>query len=819
MQTFLQDLRYGLRMLAKNPGFTFVAVLTLALGIGANTAIFSVVNALFLRGLAVENPDQLVALAFQQARKDLPPLFSYPDLKDVREQAKGDMEIFAYRFGMDGLSDGGHADRVITNYVTGNYFTALGVKPALGRLILPTEGALPGSDPVLVLGYSYWQSRFGGSPGVIGKQVQMNGHALTIVGVAPKAFHSLLNEVDIQAFLPLNMQSIEFEFPLDDRTSRGIFALARLKSGVKVAQAQAALDVIAHRLSEQYPKTDAQASIQAYPQKEVALVPMPQPGAYEKQLIVMGLFLSLAALVLLLACFNVANILLARATAREHEMTVRAALGAPRHRLIRQLLTESFLLALLGCGAGIFVGVWGSYLLGSIHIAIGLPVSFNFSIDWGVLAYAVAAALLAGLVVGVAPAFRAGRADPGLALHEGGRTSTARHNRLRHALVMAQVAGSIVLLTVAGLFTRSLGKAQQMDLGFDPQHLTNFSIDPHEIGDEYTQAMEFFKTLLERVEVLPGVQSATLAFTYPSNGVRLDSATVYVEGHLPAKGQPAPTVWTNIVTAGYFKTLGIPIIEGRAFDESDTNKSRHVAVINQAMAKEFWPNEDPVGKQFRTFKESGPQVEVVGIARDSKYQDLFAKSTPYLFLPLTQDFISMQVLQVRSLLPPAALDREVEQQIHSLAPDLPVSDVQTMTEALNGGGLYAFRVGAYLAAALGLLGLILAAVGVYGVISYSTSQRTREIGVRMAMGARPPDIWKTVLGRGLGVVGAGMALGLIATFAVTRAMARFLYGVSAHDPLTYLSVTVLIAAVASLACYLPARRATRVDPMVALRYE
>jgi putative ABC transport system permease protein len=819
MQSFLQDLRYGLRMLAKNPGFTFVAVLTLALGIGANTAIFSVVNALFLRGLAVEHPDQLVALAFQQGRKDLPPLFSYPDLKDVGEQGSGDMEVFAYRFGMDGLSDGGHADRVITNYVTGNYFTALGVKPALGRLILPSEGAPSVSDPVLVLGYSYWQSRFGGSPGVIGKQVQVDGHPVTVVGVAPKSFQSLLNEVDIQAFMPLNMKGVEFEFPLDDRASRGIFALARLKSGVKLAQAQAALDVIAHRLSEQYPKTDAQASIRAYPQKEVALVPMPQPGAYEKQVIVTGLFLSLAALVLLLACFNVANILLARATAREHEMTVRAALGAPRHRLIRQLLTESFLLALLGCGAGIFVGVWGSYLLGSIHIAVGLPVTLNFSFDWSVFAYAIASASLAGMVVGIAPAFRAARADPGQALHEAGRTSTARRFRLRHALVMAQVAGSIVLLTVAGLFTRSLGKAQQMDLGFDPQHLANFSLDPHEIGYDYAQAMEFFKTLLERVRALPGVESAAFAFTYASNGVRLDSATVYVEGHLPPKGQPAPTVWTNVVTPGYFKTLGIPIIEGRGFTETDTNKSRHVAVINQAMAKEFWPNEDPVGKQFRAFQESGQPVEVVGIARDCKYQDLFAKSTPYLYLPLTQDFISLQTLQVRSQLPPATLYREVEQQIHGLAPGLPVSDVQTMTEALNGGGFYAFRLGAYLAAVLGLLGLILAAVGVYGVISYSTSQRTREIGVRMALGARPRDIWKAVIGRGLGVVGAGMALGLIGALALTRAVGSFLYSVSAHDPITYLSVSVLIAGVALLACYIPARRATRVDPMVALRYE
>jgi putative ABC transport system permease protein len=826
MTGLIQDLRYAIRTLGRSPGFAVIAIITLALGIGANTAIFSVVNALFLRGLPVKNSDQLVSLAFGQrgtsqvgTLENSISVFSYPDVKDISEQAASLMGVFAYRFGVDGLSEGGRADRIITNYVTGNYFSVLGLKPALGRLILPSEGKPSRSDPILVLGYSYWKSRFGGDPSIIGKQVRLDGHPLTVVGVAPRDFNGALSEVDIQAFLPLNMSHIEFGLELDSRAARGMFALARLKGGTTLAQAQAALNVIADRLSQQYPKTDAGASIRVYPQKDAALTPMPQPDMHQKEVMVMGLFLALAALVLLLACFNVANILLVRATAREHEMIVRAALGAPRHRLVGQLLTESFLLAFLGCGAGILVGVWAGASLSSIHVSLGLPVNLNFTLDWAVFAYALAAALLAGIVVGIVPALRAARANPGAALHEGGRTSSVRQHHFRNSLVVAQVAGSIVLLTVAGLFTRSLARAQQMDLGFKPDHLANFHLDPHEIGYNDSQGREFYKELLDRVRALSGVQSATLAFTYPSNGVYLNADSVYIEGHLRPKGQPAPVISVNNVSPGYFKTLGIPIIEGREFADTDTAKAQPVAVINQTMAKEFWPGEDPVGREFRRGNESGRPIKVVGVARDSKYEDLFENAEPYFYQPLAQDYVPILTLQVRSLLPPATLDHEVEQQIHDLAPGLPIFDVQTMRQALDGGGFYTFRVGAYMAAALGLLGLILAAVGVYGVISFSISQRTREIGIRMALGARPRDIWKSVFRQGLMIAVVGAVVGIVAALGLTRVMASFLYGVSAHDPLTYVVVSLLITAVALLACYLPARRATKVDPMVALRYE
>jgi len=820
MNALIQDVRYGIRMLAKSPGFTAIAVLTLALGIGANTTVFSVVNGLFLRGLQVQNPGALVTLGFTHKKDVGLSLVSYPDFEDIQRQANGWIDIFLYRFGVDGLSEGDRADHVLTNYVTGDYFTALGVKPALGRLILPSEGKVPGSDPIVVLGYSYWQSRFGGDASIIGRTVRIDGHPVTIVGIAQKGFRGALSDVEVQGYLPLNMTSIEgFEELLTDRSARALFALGRLRPGVSLQQARASMNVIATRLSQQYPNTDLGAAIWLLPQKEAMLNPLAKPGEYRQELTAVGLFLALAILLLFLASFNVANVLLVRATTREHEMAVRTALGAPRWRLIHQLLTESLLLALLGCGAGIVAGSWGSSLLRSIRFSSNVPMSFDFSFDWRVFAYALGVAILAGFMVGVVPALRASHVGPSKVLHEGGRGVAGGGHRLRNVLVVAQVAGSIVLLIVAGLFTRSLQRAQRMDLGFNPAHVLNLTMDPHEAGFNEAQGREFYKNLLLRVRALPTVQSASLAFTFPTAQFG-DYDTVYVEGHPPRPGEAPPTIAANPVSSDYFTTMQIPILSGRPFLDSDTEKAPRAAVINQTMARELWPDEDPLGKRFR-MSEAGPFVEVVGIARDSRYQNLLAKNIPYFYLPLAQNYISIETLQVRTAGEAESMIRSVEEQVHSLAPGLPVFGAETMEQALNGGftGLYVFHLAAYLAAALGILGLILALVGVYGVISYSTTQRTHEIGIRMALGARPGDIWRIVFGQGLAIVVLGAVIGILAALGLTRAMASFLYGVNAHDPLTYLAVTLLISGVTLLACYVPARRATKVDPMEALRYE
>jgi putative ABC transport system permease protein len=822
MTALFQDVRYGFRMLAKSPGFTAVAVLTLAVGIGANTVIFSAVNGLFLRGLAVENPGALVALGFSHKNDVGLGLISYPDFDDIQRQAGTWVELCGYRYGVDGLSEGDRAEHVVVSYVTGDYFTALRVRPAVGRLILPSEGKIPGTDAVMVLGYSYWQARFGGDPSIVGKAVRVNGHPVTVVGVAQQGFRGVFPTlVNVQAYLPLNMAHTEaFGVTLTNRATRALFVLGRLRPGVSVQQAGASMNVIATRLSQQYPGTDLGAALWMLPQRETLLNPFAKPGIYHQQVMAAGLFLALALLVLLLACFNVANILLVRATTREHEMAARAALGAPRGRLLRQLLAESFLLAVLGCFAGLELGAWGVRLLQSLRFGAGMPFRLDFSLDWRVYAYAAGTAVLAGLVVGIMPGLRAARVSPSDALHEGGRTVVAGRHRLRNLLVTAQVAGSMVLLIVAGLFTRSLVSAQRMDLGFNPSYLLNLTLDPHEVGYDAAQRQQFYKDLLVHVQALPGVRSASVAHSYPSS-VAADYSPVYVEGYTPPPGQAAPTILTNQVTPDYFATLEIPLLRGRAFRDSDTATAPHVAVINQTMAQKLWPNQEALGKRFRINSESDPLTEIVGIARDSKYIDLLANGVPYFYVPLAQHEISFANLQVRTVGAPESIIGSVEEQVHRLAPTLPIWSAETMEQTLKSGatGFYVFHLGADLAGGIGILGLVLAVLGVYGVVSYSTSQRTHEIGVRMALGAHADDIWRLVLPQGLAIVACGSLVGIGAALAWTRVMERFLVGVTGHDPLTYTAVTAVIAAVTLLACYVPARRATKVDPMVALRYE
>jgi predicted permease len=819
MATLWQDVRYAFRMLGKSPMLTIIVILTLALGIGANTAIFGLVNGILLRPLPVKSPEQIMVLA-GQAQGDTLGIFtlSYPQLVDLRKQADVFSDVFASQTNFGGLSYAGKANQFVYGYVTGNYFSGLGVQPALGRLFLPTEGEAGGKDPYIVLGYDFWQKRFGGEAGIVGKQALIDGQEATIIGVTPKGFQGTQFALNLDGYIPLNMlPAQDAATTWSDRSDRGLSVFGRLKPGVSLKQAQSSLNVVMTRLAEQYPATDKGVTIRMVPER----LARPQPFPNNIVPFIAGIFLVLAALVLLLACMNVANILLVRATMRQREMAIRAAMGANRWRLIRQMLTESVLLSLFGGIGGLTLGVWASTAVATLFPAGRIPIRLNFGFDWRVFAYAMAAALFTGAIVGLWPALRAGRADVNSVLQSGGRSDTAgtgRH-RLRSVLVVAQVAGSLVLLIVAGLFVRSLMRAQHAYLGFDADHVLNLTLDPREVGYDETRTKTFYHDLEAKVRALPGVQSASLAYSVPMGPVQ-DGSLIYVEGQPPTPGQPPPVVIYNHVDEPYFDTMRIPLLRGRAFRENDNDKAPLVAVVNQTMALQFWPNQDPIGKRFSLKSANGPFVEVVGIAADGKYIFIGWDKKPFFFVPLAQDYAPYRTLQVRSSLPPESMIAQMQNEVRALDPNMPVSDVETMRESLSGAnGFFIFQVGATLAAAMGLLGLTLAVVGVYGVVSFAASQRTREIGIRMALGAGRHDILQLVLQQGLALVIAGVVSGTVLAWALTRSMATILVGVSPTDALTYLTATLLLAAIGFWACYAPARRAMKLDPMVALRYE
>ncbi|MGP0072698.1 MAG: ABC transporter permease [Bryobacteraceae bacterium] len=822
MQTLWQDIRYGWRMLAKAPLATFIVALTLALGIGANTYVFSIINGYLLRPLPVPEPGRIAVLAAQQAgNSPFLYLFSYPDFVDFRKQAVSFADLFVYGIDLGGLSADNKADQFLYSRVSGNYFSGLGVKPLLGRLILPEEENQPGKQPVLVLGYSYWQKRFAGDPRVLGKQVLVNGQSATIVGVAPKEFHGTYFPIDMDAYMPLgNVDFAGARNALTDRNNRNFFAIGRLKPGVSFSQAQASINVIAARLANQYPSTDKNVTVQIYREQ----LARPRPMGSNLVPIIAGFFLFLAALLLLLACMNVANIVLARATVRQREMGLRAALGAGSSRLIRQTLTETLLLGLLGGAGGVLLGLWVNPGQVTAMPGLSLPINVDLRFDWHVFSYALAGALFTGMFVGLWPAIRASRVDLNAVLQEGGRgDSGAGRHRVRNFLVAAQVAGSLTLLVIAGLFVRAVQHAGKVNFGFDPDHVLNVTVDPHQIGYDQARTTEFYRQLKARALAIPGVQSASVAYGIPMGNVNIvNSASVTMEGHQLPNGQPPPSIFYNNVDSSYFQTMRVPLLRGRLFTDFDNESAPLVAIVNQTMAGRFWPKEDPVGKRFTVSNIGKPAqvVQVVGMAADGKYAFIAEEPTPFFYVPLAQNYTSMRALQIRSSIPPEKLIPQMRSVIRSLAPDLPIIDTRSMDDVIAGmNGLQLFRMAASVAAILGGLGLILASVGVYGVVSFAAVQRTREIGIRMALGGTTRDVMRLVLRQGARMVTAGLAVGLLAAWALTRVMGRLLFGVSSSDPLTYGAVIVLLSAVAFFACWIPARRATRVDPGVALRYE
>ena len=817
MDTLWQDMRQGARMLVKNIGFTLTVALTLGLGIGANAAVFSIVNALILRPLAVSDPNNLYVLASVHEDNPDPHGVSFKDFEDYQSQTDVFSEIAAASFGFVGLSADNRAERITVANVTGNYFGMLGIAPAYGRLILPTEGKKFGADPVVVLGHSYWKKRFNGDPSVIGRVVHVSGKPFTIVGVVPATFLGTYALVEFDAYLPAAMLPTETAYrqQMDARDNHEMRVLGRLRQGLSRAQAEAGLDVVSRQLEQQYPDTNRTVKVRLVPEH----LARPEPGAAEQNPYVAGVFLLLVGLVLLVACVNVVNLLMVRAASRHRELAVRAALGAGRKRLVRQLLTESLLLAATGGLAGAAIGRWLSSMIARIPFPADLPIRFDLSFDWRVFGYIAVIALGAGLLVGLLPALRASRTNLNDTLREGGRgmAEGSTSHRLRGLLVVSQVAVSLVLLVAAGLLVRSVGQAKSIDLGFDHSNVLNLSMDVSQQGVDDERGRAFYRDVEERVRALPGVQSVSYAYSVPF-GYYNSAEYVEAEGHPVEKDRRQPAASYNVVSPEYFGTLRIPITRGRGFTPQDDERSPWVAVVNQFMAERLWPGEDPIGKRFRPQGSNQQWFEVVGVTKDGKYNFIFEDKRMNYFLPLEQQYRAMRVIHVRTAGGPESLAAILQKEIRALNPHLPVYDVRTMTLMLHGGnGFFLLNMGALFGGTLGLLGLVLALVGIYGVVSYSASQRTQEIGVRMALGAQRTDILRLVVGQGLLLVAIGIAAGLGAAFGVSRLLGNMLFGISSSDMTTFIAVPLILGGMALIASYIPALRATRIDPMTALR--
>ena len=826
MNTLWQDFRYGARMMIKAPGFTLIAVLSIALGIGVNAAVFTLVNGMLLKPMPVRQPDRLVALYTIEPNSIYPSQFSYPDYVDYRDHNQVFSDLFIH-FTTAGLSlkgRDGMAEMVCGEMVTGNYFTGLRLDAALGRLLTPEDDKRPGGHPVAVLGHAFWQRRFGGDPNVIGQIVKLNGHDYTIIGVAKKGFSGTRQFGWIpDVYLPLMMYAQAIpgtnESFLSNRGSRSFNINGRLRDGVTIGQARAAMSAFAKHLADDYPQTNANLGVGMIP-ASTKVQPAVVLMGYVPTMI--GAMMGLVGLVLLVACANVANLLLARATVRRREIAVRLALGASRLRLVRQLLTESVMLSALGGGLGLALAIWLSDLfrLGAPKLDFAtMDLDYDLSLDYRVLGFTLGVSVLTGVIFGLAPALQASRPDlvPTLKGETGNVVAGLRRFNLRNMLVIAQVALSLMLLISAGLLVKSMRNAQTMNPGFRMDHLMMASVNVDLHGYDEARGRRFYKELGERLRRLPGVEQASFAGPLPLDQYNY-GARVTIEGRVPKTENERLNIGYSIVAHNYFETMNTPIVQGRAFTERDNENAPRVLVINETMARRYWPDQNPLGKRLRLGGEQNPWLEVIGVARDGKYITLGEPPTDYFFLPYLQNHDGQRTLLVRTTGDPESVVAGIRREVKALDEQLPVYGVRTAPEfldrILSGPKSIAATVSGF-----GLLALLLAAIGLYGVMSYAVAQRTREIGVRVALGAEPRDLKRMILRQGLRLSLGGIALGLVGAFGLARLLQSLLYDVSATDPLTFGVIAISLMVVALVASWIPARRATKVDPMVALRVE
>ncbi|HEX7312592.1 MAG TPA: ABC transporter permease [Pyrinomonadaceae bacterium] len=812
IETLFKDFRYGARRLARSPGFTLVAVISLALGIGANTAIFSLVNTALLRPLPVERPGQIVSLANAAGGRAFP-AFSYPNYRDFRDRGADVFDgLYAYRFAPLSVSHEGTSERLWGYEVTGNYFDVLGVRAALGRVLTPDDDRLPGAHPVCVLSYEGWQRRFGADPSVVGKSLIVNGRGFTVVGVLPRGFYGTEIIAAPELWFPMSMQA-EIEMGnswLDKRGVENILIQGRLKPGVGQERAQATLDALALQLEREFPEVNEG--------RRVMLSPPGFFGGMFRGAVLgfTGLLMVVVAFVLLLACTNLANLLMARSAERRKEIAMRLALGASRPRLVRQLMVESMLLSLVSGVAGMLLAYWLVQLAVGLKPPVDVPLAIDLHLDYRVMAFTCVVSLLTGVLFGLLPAWQATKVDLLPALRDETASGGFRRSRLKSVLIVLQIALSLVLLVGGGLMLRALQRAQTLDLGFEPKNAVEVSFDLRLQGYDEARGRDFQKRLLERVRALPGVRAAGLVDLAPVD-LHFSRDSVFVEGQVRERDAKAPRAMTSRAGPGYLQAMSTRLVRGRDFDERDDEKAPQVALVNETFARRFWPGEEPLGRRFRLGGPGAPPTEVVGVIGDGKYAGLNEEPQAYVVRPLAQVYTGMNTLILRTDGDARELLAAVRKEARQLDPHLPVSG-KSLEERLA-MPLLPIRVAAVLLGGFGLLALLLAAVGIYGVMSHAVSRRTREIGIRVALGARGSNVLRLVLGQGMAPVLVGVALGLLAALGLARLAGSLLFGVSASDPLTYVGVAALLTGVALLACYVPARRATKIDPMAALRNE
>jgi predicted permease len=808
----LQDLRYGLRQLRRNPGFTIVAILTLALGIGATSTIFSWIDSTLLNPIpGVTNTGNLVTVMRGTISEHPTPPFSYPDFLDLQNQNRSFAGLLAYHDDFMSITGNRKPERIFGALTTANYFELLGVRPVLGRGFLPREGTEPGGAPVVVISYAFWQSHFASDPSAIGRTLQVNRHSFTIVGVVPPGFQGCKTGLRDDVWIPLTMdREVWGSNQFYERGTFWLNVLGRLRPGVTRQQAAGETNIVMQQIASATPNIERGPN-------QITLDPLWRSpfGANVYLYRSLPLLFGLAVVLLLLACTNVANLLLVRLGGRRREIALRLSMGAGRPRLVRQFLVESLLLALAGGATAMLLTTWTAGTFASFFPPTSLPLTLNGHASRGVMLATLVISVFTAAVFGLLPALRTSQLAPASVLKEEENRSSGgmRQSRLSRMLVVAQVSLSLLLLIAAGLFTRSFHNEQSSNPGFNPNHVLLASYDLDSVGATREEELTFDQRLLDRLRALPGVKAATLADFSPLS-FTIHSRDVLPQGYVP-RPHESMEIDRGAVAPDYFRTLQTPIVAGREFSAHDDAKGQPVAIVNQEFCRRYWPGQEAVGKKILT---NGQWLTVVGVAENAKYRLLRYGPEPAIFVSIYQRYHDQLTIHLRVAGDPGTFASAVGRIVSEMNPDLPLFNVTTLKASMQFGSIFE-RLAATLVGTFGFLALFLGAIGIYGVIAYATRQRTHEIGIRMALGARKSDILRMVIGQGLRMALTGIAIGIAGALVLTRFLSSLLYGVTPTDPVTFIAVSLILIAVALLACYIPARRAAKVDPMVALRYE